>query len=186
MSFEAILILPPLVALVLMARVVAESHLIRSDTASDARQSVVAMSETEACWPTRTDGGPRIDVRRRVRTFCWLDDAEEIAEEELRFDDAMRNAASAATFLLDDVGPEMRADTVFAQAFGRARFRAPDFLHNRRAAQTTQLRDWPTKDTWTEDDQPWRDGLDPTIWRQIQQIGDAEKLFPRVFPAAIN
>ncbi|MEO0747713.1 MAG: hypothetical protein AAFZ10_04975 [Pseudomonadota bacterium] len=184
MSIEAVLVVPILVACVLMARVVAESFLLRADAASDARQAVVSMADTKICWPAQSDYVARQDMSRSGFTSCWTEDAERITRQEPKFQDAIRRASRQASFLYRDVIPDMRADTALARSRGTSSFTTPNVLRQRDTVNTQQTRSWPSYDTWEERDQPWRDGLDKAIYQQIERLGDAERLFPRVFPAA--
>ena len=185
-SLEAILILPVLVGFVLMARVVSESLLLRADTSSDLRQAVVSDAETSVCMRTTVGTVPREGVDRNAYVFCWRQDEETVTQQETTFQEAMRKIAQPAAYLLDDIGRDMRADAVLASASGQAAFESGYFLHQRDDMRTTQRRAWPESDTWMELDQPWRDGLDPTLYRELSRYGSAIELFSRVFPAGRN
>lgn len=182
-SLEAILILPALVGFVLMARVVSESLLLRADTSSDLRQAVVSDAETSVCMRTTVGTVSREDVDREASVFCWRQDEESVTRQEPAFRKAMQNIARPTGYLLDDVGRDMLSDVVLASASGEAAFEGGYFLHQRDDMRTKQRRAWPESDTWMELDQPWRDGLDPTLYRELSRYGSAIELFPRVFPA---
>lgn len=187
LSMEAMLVLPVVIVIILLARLILEGMLVRQEVAVFTRSSTASAALAESTFPLdcmsdRTPFSERPAVTQAALVLCQERRAEQGLRSQREFWPAIRQGAQAWPRLLDDV---YQSDTVMdmeGDGRGTTTFVSPNFLRQIGLMTTESYALFPQGEVWWHGDDPMRASYDPVIWQALRER-NTWKLFPEVFPA---
>ena len=185
LALEAIMVLPVVIILVLLASFILEGMLARHETAVHSRNTAARVAMVApaslgtvtlgtACLANPNEAGPRDNVSRSIYATCKWRDAEAGMKKRQPFFDMLDRSARGAPYLhtyLSQLDTWDEVKDLEVTGRGGMSFDKPAFLTNQGATSHRQIQLRGRSDIWTYggiSDAEWQWGHDRAIWEKLE------------------